>query len=73
MNIGKFIFNKTTLSVVLLIALGGAALLWLRLTPEGAEQKYRTAPVKTGEVIPNSSAIYQKTISCSDLWAMVTT
>jgi HlyD family secretion protein len=56
MNIKNVLFSKATVSVVLAAALGGAALLWWRLAPEGAEQKYRTAPAKTGDVTQTVSA-----------------
>jgi HlyD family secretion protein len=56
MNIGKFLFNKLTLSIVLLAALGGGAYLWWKLAQDGSEQKYRTAPAKTGDVTQTVSA-----------------
>jgi HlyD family secretion protein len=56
MNIGKLLFSKAIVSVVLLAAVGGAVLLWWRLAPDGAEQKYRTAPAKTGDVTQTVSA-----------------
>jgi len=56
MNIGKLLFSKATLWAVLVAALGGGALLWWRLAPERAEQKYRTAQAKTGDVTQTVSA-----------------
>ena len=56
MNIRKLLFSKVTVSVVLVAALGGAILLWWRLAPDSAEQKYRTAPAKTGDVTQTVSA-----------------
>ncbi len=56
MSIGRLLFSKAVVSVVLVAALGGGALLWWRLASDGAEQKYRTAPAKTGDVTQTVSA-----------------
>lgn len=56
MQIRKLISSKPTVLVVLAAALAGGAALWLRLESDGADQKYRTAPAKTGDVIQTVSA-----------------
>jgi HlyD family secretion protein len=56
MNFGKLVFSKATVSVALAAALGGAAYLWWRLSPDTAEQKYRTAAAKTGDVTQTVAA-----------------
>ncbi len=56
MDSGKLSFSKTTVSVVLALALGCAVFLWWKLAPGNAEEKYRTAPAKTGDVTQTVSA-----------------
>lgn len=56
MNIGKLLVSKITLGILLVAALGGAAFLWLQLAPAGAQQKYRTAAAKTGDITQTVSA-----------------
>ncbi len=56
MSIGRSLFSRAAVSVVLIAAFGGGALLWWRLASDGAEQKYRTAPAKTGDVTQTVSA-----------------
>ena len=56
MNIRKLLFSKATVALVMLAALGAAAVLWWRLAPNATEQKFRTAAVKTGDVTQTVSA-----------------
>ena len=56
MKTGKSLFSKTSVAVVLVAAVCGATLLWWRLGSNGAQQKYRIAPAKTGDVTQTVSA-----------------
>lgn len=55
MTIGRLLFSRASLLAVLAVALAGGV-LWWTLARDGAEQKYRTAPAKTGEVTQTVSA-----------------
>jgi HlyD family secretion protein len=52
----KLLSSKTILIVVFAAALAGGAALWMKWESDGAEQKYRTAPAKTGDVTQTVSA-----------------
>jgi len=56
MNIGKRFFSKATAWALLMAALVAAAVLWWVLAPRGAQQLYRTAPAKVGDVTQTVSA-----------------
>src|ERR1019366_4799200 len=56
MNFGKLVFSKATVLVALAAAWGGAAYLWWRLSPDTAEQKYRSSRAKIGDVTKTVSA-----------------